>query len=348
MTSHKRPAGFTLLELVVVLAILAILTGMAVASFTAVEDQTRFDATTRLVEDVEISILGERSLRNANNQPLINGFVADMGRLPKALNRNGILQPAELWSAVLTESPLVVLEPFQLRVADSTNISSAYKISPIDTSAGIQTLTEITAPSDILNVVDSKVFLGSGWRGPYLHLGPGKETLLDSWGNAMELLRADNSAAALNDTVYGALSRGADYPTKGVSEGYAKDQFFNVLNGSDQFRGSVTVKVKTLSALSGSPGNPSVTVQLFAPDSDTGKLRCYRIEHEVATVANEDVTFVFPALASLSSVPTTVGTIGARVIRVFKGKTVSTSVSTSPLLNFTLMPGNNSFSLELP
>lgn len=339
---NNRPRGFTLLELVVVLAILAVVTGMAVASFTAVEDQTRFDATTRLVEDVEIAILGERSLRNANNQPLINGFVADMGRLPVSLDLDGLPAtpplPSELWSPVIQETPTVVtLDAYAMRPAIAGNISAAYSITP--NSLGAQTLTALPSIPD---ASDQNVFLGTGWRGPYLRLGAGQSKLLDSWSNSVGLLDGTNNITAVNNPVFGILSLGSDN-LLGGADSFARDQSFNVFSPSDRYRGTVLVNVKTNTALTSS--GTTITVQMFVPDN--GKFRCFQMTHTSTTIANQVVQFYFPTEATLSSVPLNVSTIGSRVIKAYLGaKTTPTQTGSS--LTVTLTPGQNNVSLELP
>jgi prepilin-type N-terminal cleavage/methylation domain-containing protein len=82
MTNHRNtpPHGLTLLELVMVLAILAVLTAVAVQSLEGMADQTRFEATQRTLELIRTAIVSE----NTANTP-VTGFVADMGRLPSSL-----------------------------------------------------------------------------------------------------------------------------------------------------------------------------------------------------------------------------------------------------------------------
>lgn len=92
MKLRSRSAAFTLLELLVVLAILAIVTGLAVRSIDGVEDQRRFDASEQLIGDIENAVIGSDEYDAA----YVTGFLADMGRLPKSAGEPG-LTLAELW-----------------------------------------------------------------------------------------------------------------------------------------------------------------------------------------------------------------------------------------------------------
>ncbi len=56
-------AGLTLLELVVVLGILALLSGMAVRSLQPIADQARYEATQHLIDDLRLAIGGQDTRR---------------------------------------------------------------------------------------------------------------------------------------------------------------------------------------------------------------------------------------------------------------------------------------------
>jgi prepilin-type N-terminal cleavage/methylation domain-containing protein len=83
--SHRQTSGFTLLELVVVLAILAVLTTLAVREVGFVEEQRRFETAQDSLQSIRDAILGAPADRAADGSRTIAGFVADMGRLPSAL-----------------------------------------------------------------------------------------------------------------------------------------------------------------------------------------------------------------------------------------------------------------------
>ena len=73
-------AGFTLLELVVVLGILATVTLLAIRAVDGVQDQHRFEASTRILEDIEAAVLGSPEDRAPDGTPTISGFLADIYR----------------------------------------------------------------------------------------------------------------------------------------------------------------------------------------------------------------------------------------------------------------------------
>ncbi len=139
--------GFTLLELVIVLAILAALTTVAVRSLDGVEDQSRYDATRRSLDNIQAAVLGAANERDADGSLLVTGFVADLGRLPYAVGNDPTTQLQELWR--------------------NPNNVQAFAIG--------------AAPDD------TAVILGTGWRGNYLRLSLSQSSLVDGWGQAYGL-----------------------------------------------------------------------------------------------------------------------------------------------------------------
>lgn len=71
--------GFSLLEMLIVLSILAALTLIAVQSLEPVEQQARQHATRQTLENVKKAIL---SVNQTGGQTVVGGFAADMGHLP--------------------------------------------------------------------------------------------------------------------------------------------------------------------------------------------------------------------------------------------------------------------------
>lgn len=167
----------TLLELLIVVAILAVLTSVAVTSTDVLLGQGRCDATRRNLTSVEEAVLGPADARQADGTLSVTGFVADVGRLPVCANaidtRYGL---AELWAQPST------LAAFDIR-------------SP---------------------AADTEVKVPCGWRGPYLRLPLGHDYLLDGWGNALGLLNPSGAAAALNQTIREVWSLGADHAAGGT------------------------------------------------------------------------------------------------------------------------------------
>ena len=83
-------AGFTLLELALVLAILGVLTMLATREISQVQDQQRFEASQRGLEAIQEAIWGSPDDRAPDGSGIRAGFVADVGRLPAQLE--------ELWT----------------------------------------------------------------------------------------------------------------------------------------------------------------------------------------------------------------------------------------------------------
>jgi prepilin-type N-terminal cleavage/methylation domain-containing protein len=143
----EKPAtnrrGMTLVELLVVLAILALLTTVAITSTDVLMSQGRYDATTRTLTNIQEAVLGAQNAHQPDGTLVVTGFVADMGRLPACASTDPSLGLAELWSP-----PSGVLGSFGLQPT-----------------------------------IDPAVCVPCGWRGPYLRLPVGASRLCDGWGN---------------------------------------------------------------------------------------------------------------------------------------------------------------------
>ncbi|MES2571601.1 MAG: prepilin-type N-terminal cleavage/methylation domain-containing protein, partial [Verrucomicrobiota bacterium] len=150
MNPRSRNA-FSLLELLVVLAILAIVTALAVRSLDGVESQRRYESAQRGLQELSDAVLGSPDDRNADGSRTVGGFVADMGRLPMTSGAME-LELRELW-----ENP---------------NPGAAFDVRAAILENGV-------ADAD----KDPQVLVPGGWRGPYLRLPLGASTLLDAWGN---------------------------------------------------------------------------------------------------------------------------------------------------------------------
>lgn len=148
--------GLTLIEMLVVLAILVALAGIAITATEGLIEQSRYDATQRTLSGVEDAILGPPGQRLPDGTPWISGFVADVGRLPR----------------VSGTDPATALQEFWLPPAGVPAFSIA-------TPAG-----------------DPEVRVPGGWRGPYLRIPIGASKLLDGWGKVFEFRKADGTVAA--------------------------------------------------------------------------------------------------------------------------------------------------------
>ncbi|MEW6103808.1 MAG: prepilin-type N-terminal cleavage/methylation domain-containing protein [bacterium] len=154
-------SGFTLIEVLVVLAILGFFIAMMAKVFTKQDDQRRFDETRVMMKEIKKAILGQEGAY-ANGQRQFAGYVADMGGLPDLVDENGNVdpngQPKGLWTRDLNGDGDTV---DQVDISDS--VIWQYKVT-------------------------SKTWMG--WRGPYIEAPPlrigetsGQEKLRDGWGN---------------------------------------------------------------------------------------------------------------------------------------------------------------------
>jgi prepilin-type N-terminal cleavage/methylation domain-containing protein len=73
----KEEQGFTLVELIVVLALLSIFATMALTATSGITEQTRYEETIRTFDKLELAIFGDPH----GNGPAY-GFVSDIGRFP--------------------------------------------------------------------------------------------------------------------------------------------------------------------------------------------------------------------------------------------------------------------------
>jgi prepilin-type N-terminal cleavage/methylation domain-containing protein len=94
--------GFSLLEMLLVLFLMALMASAGLMLTEGVEDQAKYDETKRRMELMRKAIVGDPT-RTVNGSPEISGFVADMGRLPGCVRE--LLEPNDCANPVnaLTE-----------------------------------------------------------------------------------------------------------------------------------------------------------------------------------------------------------------------------------------------------
>jgi len=154
-SASKSHGGFTLVEMVVVLGLLALLTHLAIRELSHLQDGRKTQAADAQLENLQRAVYAGAPHAEAT------GFLADMGRLPQAVDavhaRGSITNAtlAELWA------PPSAARPYAVRPAALTNLV-----------AGLTT-----------ELVDETVLVPTGWRGPYVRLPLGADELLDPWGN---------------------------------------------------------------------------------------------------------------------------------------------------------------------
>ena len=156
-----KRGGFTLVELVVVLVVIAVLTHLAVRELSHLRDGKLSKAADRQLEEIRAGVYSRVPGDEAT------GFLADMGRLPRLADdvRTGRASRTTVTNSTLGELWVVPsgAKPYAVRQATAENLVP-----------GLESLA------------NAAVYVPTGWRGPYLRLPFGKTRLLDPWGNPME------------------------------------------------------------------------------------------------------------------------------------------------------------------
>lgn len=172
--SRPSPAAaFTLLELVVVLAILSIVSLLAARSLHDAQDQHRAAASDRLLGEIRDAVLPLPPGRAdaAAGPALPAGFLGDLGRLPRAMPATNPADGSVTYTlSELYERPGDV-PPFALLALDAAH-----------------TCPSSPAPFDL--ALDADISLPVGWRGPYLSRPPSAHdgdlpTPRDAWGDPL-------------------------------------------------------------------------------------------------------------------------------------------------------------------
>ena len=157
-----KRGGFTLVELVVVLVVIAVLTHLAVRELSHLRDGKLSKAADRQLEEIRAGVYSRVVGEEAT------GFLADMGRLPRLADdvRTGRASRITVTNSTLGELWLMPsgAKPYAVRQATAENLVP-----------GLESL------------VNASVYVPTGWRGPYLRLPFGKMRLLDPWGNPVEM-----------------------------------------------------------------------------------------------------------------------------------------------------------------
>jgi prepilin-type N-terminal cleavage/methylation domain-containing protein len=168
-----RYQALTLLELLVVVAILAVLATVAVRSTSDFGQQARYDATQATLKTFRDAVIGPANQQTPDGTPFTTGFIADMGRPPRATltsltfptSTASVPDLPELYSGTLPSN----LKAYALYNAASSNVITITNF-PIITNSTMSLL------------YDTAMYLGAGWRGPYLAKPASSATYVDGWG----------------------------------------------------------------------------------------------------------------------------------------------------------------------
>lgn len=229
--------GLTLLELVIVLTILAALTTVASRSLGPVADQSRYERSQRILDEIERAY----QLRGVEAGGIVSysGFIADIGRLPIAIGDLPEVQLSELWDPAL-------LPPFAITLVDDPDTTDSEQIP-----------------------------VAAGWKGPYLLLPPGPSTLRDGFGNAF--LHLDSSGIAVSDgeEIAGLVSLGSNGLLDPTDVDYARD--LTLPGGiwtAERFSGTVPFHVITSNGLDPElHSGETLHVRLYGPiDGQAGRI----------------------------------------------------------------------------
>ena len=264
--------GLTLLELLVVLSILAVLSTVALTSSSGLADQARYEATQRTLENIREAVLGPANLRDTDGTLLYTGFVADTGRLPRAVAEvvagGTVLTLAELFEQPAGMAAYQVLPATTSNCTPSTEADAADPVPPAGVSA-------------------DTVRLGVGWRGPYLRLTPGNLLPRDGWGAQLVTPVGVVPGFPNNCLLNGILPVAAGDPIDQIVS-YGRD---GALGGADAYDADLNVDLQNQSVSTlvvqveiRNPGGtlldhtlvpPTIErifVRLFEPNSATGSI----------------------------------------------------------------------------
>jgi prepilin-type N-terminal cleavage/methylation domain-containing protein len=168
---NRKQTGFTLIELMVVLAILAATATIALRTASSLQNQGRYQQTTRELNNIQSAIGGPSSSGVPNGNSLVSGFVADLGRLPNAYvssndpgDANGYLDPL---NELLSQN------------------------------------SSMPTPQFYSSNTDNSVNIWVGWQGPYVQVGAGPSYIRDGWGYSLHCYDASGNqiTAKLNTAV---------------------------------------------------------------------------------------------------------------------------------------------------
>ena len=241
----RQQTGFTLIELMVSLIIMAAIATVLVQSSAGLQDQSRYDQTVDRVNQIKQAALNTQTV---NGVPIVSGFVADIGRLPNSI------------SELLSYIPC------------SDHVSTTQAACTANTATWTNLWQKDTT---------SVSGLGYGWNGPYIQTtqSPSSDyAFTDGWGNTiggdnvyygwrnystannyltLQSYGSDGLQSPSNTTDYT-----ADYPSASCSNSLYTDQTSCHTNGGTWTITPIIQPKDWLIDLSHVSGISSVTVNL--------------------------------------------------------------------------------------
>lgn len=173
---HQADAGFTLLEMLLVIVLMGSAAAMSFALLGNHQNQTRYDDTLRRLESMRVAIVGDTGATWGGERRL-SGFVAENGRLPSYIR--------EVTSADLADAT----ECIAGGLVDISKLD-CYKLrSPIFDPA--PDATGLSNGTDGINLTASNEKLLKGQRS-LLATRTGSTKYRDAWGNVGTTDDADN------------------------------------------------------------------------------------------------------------------------------------------------------------
>lgn len=168
--------GFTLLEMLLVLFLMALVASAGLMLTEGVEDQAKYDETKRRMALIRTAIVGDPT-RTVNGTPEISGFVADMGRLPNDLRE-------------LTEQAYCYTTGYVTEVDCTTNGGTWHEAASYALYYWCSNplyLTQSDCTTNGASWGPNPANLMVGWRGPYVQAQPeqnGYRLIRDGYGNS--------------------------------------------------------------------------------------------------------------------------------------------------------------------
>ncbi len=303
-TCGCRARGFSLIQLMMVLVVLASLATVAVQSTSKSINQPKAEATQQLFSDIRASIAGLPPSPPARITARTSSFVADMGRLPRTRQ---VLTTSGTWltlDELLTRGGLL---SFTNYVSDESNTVLYWDPS---SAIGGHSARNRGNSANVL-------YVPCGWRGPYIYTPVEQPLLVDGWG---KILRGNASGtdAAVTFFQYGyqgvpefgysvAITNRAEIAGISLKGGAgvgstlsASDDVYlaprTVLISSNEITADIRVAVKVFE-LESAPGtmppknNWYVDVRIFGPNPDsdvqTNKpVRCFikRVDYDSTNI----------------------------------------------------------------